>query len=434
MSRAFYCLKTGIGHSLQSERELERFAEFLVNQKIRTIPKLKVITRAQKSAKHLIYMLIYFDYNYDKNFYYVGTDATHPIESGSILIANQAIPLSFSDESTSSIISDGMQVIVVSSNVSATVLNQTVTGVLGVTYVPGQSQYESATITINTPTGPVTEFFGTPFLTSDMVSKMNTTAQQTSSQGGFNTLSTNSGMPSTQTYTTVAPQTGTIPSGWHYQGRNIGNTLDGSSMGFNTIVIAGSDYFNSASLTTGSERIQVWGTKEAENYLTSEYQYGQGTQVANVIMGVGNPNNYGLIVYGSSVDPEPSSGPDFISEWSWVLDYVPYVGTALDALAQNLTMSSITEPASSEYYVQLNHNFPNVDYVLSGSTQENEPEGNYSYAQQVAFSGNVGDEIELVAYIRYETFTYDPYNNTSFVYFNNTGDCYMYPTVQEQEG
>ncbi|WP_436663456.1 hypothetical protein ACOALA_10530 [Alicyclobacillus acidoterrestris] len=160
-------------------------------------------------------------------------------------IGGQSIPINLTDQTIQTFDSPNGTIYKLAGQ--TTILGSTATLVLD--FIPN-TDYHQGTITIMDPNGPVVEFFGTAFLT----------------QQDENTITSNS--PKTASIATIAPAATSSPE-WHFQGNNDTQTIMGKSIGKNTCVIGGSDYFNGPS--SGSERVEVWGTTEAENYLNERF-------------------------------------------------------------------------------------------------------------------------------------------------------------------
>ncbi|EPZ50612.1 hypothetical protein N007_21075 [Alicyclobacillus acidoterrestris ATCC 49025] len=336
-------------------------------------------------------------------------------------IGGQSIPINLTDQTIQTFDSPNGTIYKLAGQ--TTILGSTATLVLD--FIPN-TDYHQGTITIMDPNGPVVEFFGTAFLT----------------QQDENTITSNS--PKTASNATIAPAATSSPE-WHFQGNNDTQTIMGKSIGKNTCVIGGSDYFNGPS--SGSERVEVWGTTEAENYLNNYYKnYYAGSPGADTadtssyvdlaVLAVQDPSQYGLTFPTDTISPAAETGNNMISEWSWLLDYVPYVGSALDALAQDIHIDIIKIASSNEYYEQVNQSFNLGDgqHILPSGTAFNEAEGHKSYAEQFAFNGGKGNTIKLIGYVRYDTFIPSSTTDSTNYYETDTPtpDVSMTPTVQYQ--
>lgn len=338
------------------------------------------------------------------------SDLNNPVKSATLTIGNRQSNIDLSSSTTQTI--NATQGVVANTIIHGSInngKNQKQNLILAVEYIP-HSDFSEATLTIEGESVPVTEFFGKAFITNDMYKQFksktaNLNVAQT--QKSSNTLQTQSS------------------SSWNYQGDGYSQVLSGSNVSVNTVVIGGSDYFNTSS--SGMIRVRAWGTQDAVNYLNNNYYDSISTAINSVCFATGDVS--GLTLTGS-IDPAQTSNNQFISQWSWLLSYVPYVGGALQAYAQNMNVASVVQNVNDSYYGQVTQNSPSQEYLLPVNTPYTQADGNTSYSEQFNFNANSGSTIQNSGYIEYATLIYDPSTGSDYFAYNDSGTATMNATVQ----
>jgi len=217
---------------------------------------------------------------------------------------------------------------------------------------------------------------------------------------------------------------------WHYISQAASYVLDGNSESFPTGVFAGSDW-ESTSLAW-QLRVQAWGTQATENYLVNEFtpQSPYATPISGVstVWMEGSTPSGSSLTFQSSLCPAASASSEGL--WSIVLDSVPYVGSAIDALENNdnFGVHVLTE-TSYDNDIKWTGVVPN--YTLPSAKAPTYAEEYQSYAQQMLVNAGAGYAVHTDGAVGYTT-TYEPSRNDylqSYDYSStvgSTGDIESY--------
>ena len=211
-----------------------------------------------------------------------------------------------------------------------------------------------ACLTIDNSTIPLVVDFGTKFLTPSILGQMFPAPK----------TAVSSATPAAK-YSGEVPTTASTPSGtnWNYVSHGSTDILAGANTGNPTCVVLGSDK-QAGSLNDVED--QVWGGASTANWLNIDWGYDAWQSLTAVQFSVST----GSSSPADFVDPpNPSaSGSSNLTEWTWVLSYVPYIGSELTALANyELSLASIQQTANGQHQMQMQWNNPSYQFLTSTS-------------------------------------------------------------------
>lgn len=201
-------------------------------------------------------------------------------------------------------------------------------------------------------------------------------------------------------------------SHWHWISAYHSNYLDGSPQSYPTVVVALSDF---ASGSAWMVRSKVWGTQAAINAIQSRYQKNASavTGIYKVTFNTQSPSGSPVTFSGSAC---PNSGNVSLGLWNVILDYVPYVGSAVSVLANYINVG-VSRPTNTSYQQMAVWNYPSKDRLLPSNQPTTHAEEYKGYSQQVAVNGNAGNQIKTAGTVEYQTTYYSDPPVDRYVYY-----------------
>lgn len=199
---------------------------------------------------------------------------------------------------------------------------------------------------------------------------------------------------------------------WHWIAQYHSNVLDGSVQSYPTVVVAASDWESTS--TAYKIRTKVWGTQAAINAINSGYASDAYPNTGiNQITFNQQPNSSTLTFQNSAC---PGTGTSSIGLWGVTLDYVPYIGSAVSALANYVTIGSnwVVETSNQN---EMQWSSPTADRVLPAGVSTTQAENYQGYSQEFVANAEAGYGVKTSGNVEYETSYYADPPVDRYVYY-----------------
>lgn len=261
----------------------------------------------------------------------------------------------------------------------------------------------SVSLTIHDSQNPIFVSFGSNNFSQSVRNEI--FPQQTANSALRGTSSTNA--------SAVQPDTSSI---WNEVAHDSTNVVGGTTISGPACVVLASDQVQGSSNVL---RDQVWGGTAAQSYLASTWGVSTSDVGVNVVHYAVNESQQAFQLT-DQVYPSPSA-PNPLNAWTWTLNYVPWVGGDLNAIANSyLSYSAIGQDTNgSLYFEQWHLNNPNQTYLTSTA---NVGQSQTSYSEQFGTTSIGGEPVQVDGLIEYyieapsQTFVMD----TNWVYASGT--------------